>query len=120
MKCSSGVIRNSVTISFKRTGQDQMTKTKPNGYPARAGAGRETDAVNMIYGLGPVLEALRAGGKKIEHLTIAEGARHERLRELLDLAKEARVPLRRVPKLALDRTLPGDSHPATCWFPASV
>jgi 23S rRNA (guanosine2251-2'-O)-methyltransferase len=32
------------------------------------------------------------------------------LRELLDLAREARVPLRRVPKLALDRILPGVNH----------
>jgi 23S rRNA (guanosine2251-2'-O)-methyltransferase len=91
-------------------GQDQMTRSNSSGYPARRGPDREADAVNLIYGLGPVLEALRAGGKKIEHLTIAEGARHERLRELLDLAREARVPLRRVPKLALDRILPGVNH----------
>src|SRR5256885_3332282 len=42
------------------------------------------DAFNTIYGLMPVLEALRGGQKQLEHITIAEGARHERLRELLD------------------------------------
>jgi 23S rRNA (guanosine2251-2'-O)-methyltransferase len=67
-------------------------------------------AGNQIYGLIPVLEALRAGSKKIDQITIAEGARHERLRELLDLAKRARVPVHRAPRFALDRTLPGVTH----------
>jgi 23S rRNA (guanosine2251-2'-O)-methyltransferase len=67
-------------------------------------------AASHIYGLIPVLEALRAGSKRIEQITIAEGARHERLRELLDLAKRARVPVHRAPRSALDRTLPGATH----------
>ena len=69
-----------------------------------------SDAVNTIYGLMPVLEALRAGSKKLEQITIAEGARHERLRELLDLAKQARIPVHRAPKFALDRVVPGVAH----------
>ena len=71
--------------------------------------GRVDDS-SQIYGLIPVLEALRAGNKKLEQLTIAEGARHERLRELLDLAKQARVPVHRAPRFALDRALPGVTH----------
>lgn len=69
-----------------------------------------SDAANQIYGLMPVLEALRAGSKKLEQITIAEGARHERLRELLELAKRARVPVHRAPRFALDRILPGVTH----------
>ena len=70
----------------------------------------QSDTVNTIYGLSPVLEALRAGSKKLQQITIAEGARHERLRELLDLAKQARVPVHRAPRVALDRALPGVTH----------
>lgn len=70
----------------------------------------QSGAANQIYGLIPVLEALRAGGKKIEQITIAEGARHDRLRELLDLAKRAGVPVHRAPRFALDRALPGVTH----------
>jgi 23S rRNA (guanosine2251-2'-O)-methyltransferase len=70
----------------------------------------QSNAGNTIYGLIPVLEALRAGGKKLEQITIAEGARHGRLRELLDLAKQASVPVNRAPRLALDRALPGVAH----------
>jgi 23S rRNA (guanosine2251-2'-O)-methyltransferase len=65
---------------------------------------------NTIYGLMPVLEMLRAGGKQLEQITIAEAARHERLRELLDLAKHARVPVHRVPRSAIDRVVPGVTH----------
>jgi len=70
----------------------------------------ENSAFDVIYGLIPVLEALRGSRKQLETITIAEGARHERLRELLDLAKKARVPVHRVPRSALDRELPGVTH----------
>lgn len=68
------------------------------------------DPANTLYGLVPVLEALRAGHKRIEQITIAEGARHERLSELLDLARKARILVHRVPRAAVDRTLPGLTH----------
>lgn len=69
-----------------------------------------SDSANTIYGLIPVLEMLRAGGKQLDQITISEAARHERLRELLELAKQARVPVHRVPRNAIDRLLPGVTH----------
>ncbi|HYJ86288.1 MAG TPA: 23S rRNA (guanosine(2251)-2'-O)-methyltransferase RlmB [Pyrinomonadaceae bacterium] len=68
------------------------------------------DPDDTIYGLIPILEALRAASKQLEHITIAEGARHDRLRELLERAREARVPVHRVPRSVLDRSLPGANH----------
>jgi 23S rRNA (guanosine2251-2'-O)-methyltransferase len=65
---------------------------------------------HSIYGLIPVLEALRSGHRPLQQITIAEGARHERLKELLELAKLARVPVHRAPRLVLDRALPGLTH----------
>jgi 23S rRNA (guanosine2251-2'-O)-methyltransferase len=67
-------------------------------------------SVDRVYGVIPVLEALRAGHRRIEHITIAEGAKHQRLRELLDLAKAARVPVRRAPKIEIERTLGNVTH----------
>lgn len=64
----------------------------------------------IIYGLLPVLEALRAGRRQIEHITIAEGGRPERVKDLLELAKNARVPVHRVPRIQLDRSVPGSRH----------
>jgi 23S rRNA (guanosine2251-2'-O)-methyltransferase len=58
---------------------------------------------DLIYGVIPVVEALRSGRRQIEQITIAEGARPERLRELLELARTARVPVHRVPRQSLTR-----------------
>ena len=87
--------------------EGRLTESRSNSDSNHA---RETGGANQIYGLIPVLEALRAGNHRLEQITIAEGARHERLRELLDLAKHARVPVHRAPKFALDRSLPGVTH----------
>src|SRR5438876_7964572 len=81
--------------------RDDLQSTQLSSHP---------DAFNTIYGLIPVLESLRGGHKQLEHITIAEGARHERLRELLELAKLAKVPVHRAPRFALDRALPGVTH----------
>ena len=51
-----------------------------------------------IYGVLPVLEALRAGARRIDRIVIAEGVRDARLREVLEAARSARVPVRREPR----------------------
>src|SRR6266513_979244 len=77
------------------------------------GAGKASpghEAADRVHGVVPVVEALRAGRRTIEHISIVEGARHERLRELMELAKSARVPVRRVPRLELERGLGNATH----------
>src|ERR1044072_5139780 len=64
----------------------------------------------LIYGPNAVLEALRAGRRQIETITILESARPDRLKPLLDLAREKGVPVHRVPRLDLDRTLGDVRH----------
>jgi 23S rRNA (guanosine2251-2'-O)-methyltransferase len=76
----------------------------------RPAIGKDVGDTDRVYGLMPVLEALRAGHRTIEHITIAEGAKHERLRELLDLAKEARVPVRRARRIEIERSFGGMTH----------
>ncbi|HKY05016.1 MAG TPA: 23S rRNA (guanosine(2251)-2'-O)-methyltransferase RlmB [Blastocatellia bacterium] len=56
-----------------------------------------------IYGILPVLEALRAGGRRIERIVVAEGVRHERFREIFEAARRSGIPVRREPRAALDR-----------------
>lgn len=75
---------------------------------------------DKIYGLIPVIEALRAGQRTIENITIAEGARHERLRELLLLAKQAKVPIHRVPRISLDKVLTQTKHQGVIARTAAV
>ena len=85
---------------------------RAHDYPASEDRHRRasTPQTGAIYGLIPVLEALRSGQRPLQQITIAEGARHERLKELLELAKEKRVPVHRAPRHALDRVLPGVTH----------
>jgi 23S rRNA (guanosine2251-2'-O)-methyltransferase len=63
-----------------------------------------------LYGVAPVLEALRAGQRTIERVTIAEGARHNRLRELIELARKANVPVHYASRVELARTLGADAN----------
>ena len=63
------------------------------------------DSSNQIYGVNAVMEALRAGRRQIETITILESARPDRLKPLIDLARQKGVPVHRVPRLDLDRTL---------------
>ena len=80
------------------------------GFPDKADASTAHSVSDRIHGVIPVVEALRAGRRSIENISIADGARHERLRELLDLAKDARVPVRRVPRIDFERMLGNATH----------
>lgn len=63
----------------------------------------ETNLRGKLYGVEPVVEALRAGMRPIEYITIAQGVQDHRLRELIELANNANVPVRRAPRSSLAR-----------------
>jgi 23S rRNA (guanosine2251-2'-O)-methyltransferase len=56
---------------------------------------------DLVYGPNAVFEALRAGKRQIETITILESARPDRLKALLELAREKGVPVHRVPRFDL-------------------
>jgi 23S rRNA (guanosine2251-2'-O)-methyltransferase len=56
---------------------------------------------DLVYGPNAVLEALRAGKRQIEAITILESARPDRMKALLDLARQKGVPVHRVPRFDL-------------------
>src|SRR6201991_3088289 len=68
------------------------------------------DEQNMVYGVNAVLEALRAGRREIETITVLQSARPDRLKAVLDLAREKGVPVQRVPLFDLDRSLGEARH----------
>jgi len=63
-----------------------------------------------LCGVNPVLEALRAGRRPISEITIADGAGNDRLRELLELARERKIPVRRAPRARIDRDAGTRNH----------
>jgi 23S rRNA (guanosine2251-2'-O)-methyltransferase len=77
----------------------QTTDPRPTDESNRSGN------TNLVYGVNAVEEALRAGRRQVESITILESARPDRLKRLLELARENDVPIHRVPRLNLDRDL---------------
>lgn len=63
----------------------------------------------MLVGLHPVREALRAG-RNIERIIVAKGAASPRLQELIDLCRDAEVPVRFESREVLDKLAAGQSH----------
>lgn len=47
---------------------------------------------SVIFGLSPVLEALRANARRVEKIYIAEGAREHRLAEIIETARKNNIP----------------------------
>lgn len=75
----------------------------------------------LIYGVLPVLEALRANPKKIEKILIAEGGHENRLNEIFILAKENRVQFQKVPRQNLSKFVEqGANHQGVVAFVASA
>jgi 23S rRNA (guanosine2251-2'-O)-methyltransferase len=66
--------------------------------------------VSVIFGVNPVLEALRGRRRPVERVAVALGARIARFDELMREAKVARVPVVRQPPAALDRAAGSRNH----------
>lgn len=79
----------------------QESRTTPDKNPSPQTA--QSAGEQRLYGLTPVVEALRAGARSVEHIIIAEGAHIHRLHELLDLARKLNVPVRRAPRAEFTR-----------------
>ena len=69
---------------------------------------RGTRERRLLYGVNPVLEALRAD-RAPQEIIIAEGVRDQRLQELIDLARAKNVSVKRVPRATLNQES-GSSH----------
>jgi len=63
----------------------------------------------LLSGIQPVVEALRAGNP-LERVVIAQGAGGPRLQEIIDLARQAKVPVRFEPRSSLDRLAGSSAH----------
>jgi 23S rRNA (guanosine2251-2'-O)-methyltransferase len=67
--------------------------------------------IDVLYGIGPVLEALRAGRRRVHRLWIAEGRGHDRrLEELLRLARAAGAATSGAARDELTRRAAGGVH----------
>lgn len=104
MKRSDGHRRREPSPARKESeAAGRRTRHAAQPEPAHLAAAPNTGM--RLYGVAPVLEALRAGQRPLEQITIAEGAHHFRLRELLELAHRLNVPIRRAPRMEIERSV---------------
>lgn len=65
----------------------------------------------FIYGNWSIVETLRAGRRKVEQLVLAEGVENRgTTAEILNIAEELAVPVRRMPRRILDDVANGSNH----------
>ena len=76
---------------------------------------------SIIYGVSPVLEALRANSRRIDKVLIADGSREHRLSEIMDLCRAGSIAWNRVPRETFGKDLePGVNHQGVIAFTASA
>jgi 23S rRNA (guanosine2251-2'-O)-methyltransferase len=71
--------------------------------------------MSPLSGIHPIREALRAG-RPLDRILIAKGAAGPRIQEIVDLARERKVPVRFEAREMLDRAAAGTSHQGIVAF----
>jgi 23S rRNA (guanosine2251-2'-O)-methyltransferase len=75
----------------------------------------------LIYGVLPVLEALRAETRRVDKVLIADGARETRLAEIIELCRSRRIAWNRVPSEQFAQHLAsGVNHQGVIAFTAAA
>lgn len=81
----------------RRPRRDDQRLERP-GHAREREPQRREPQTNIVFGVLPVLEALRANARRIDKILIAEGAREKRLSEIVELARASGVLVSRVPR----------------------
>lgn len=76
---------------------------------------------SLIYGVLPVLEALRADSRRVDKVLITDGSRETRLSEIIELCRSRRIAWNRVPSEQFAKHLAsGVNHQGVLAFTAAA
>lgn len=76
---------------------------------------------HIIYGVLPVVEALRANARKIDKIMIAEGIHEDRMEEIVELARRANIQVDRLPKDRFGKYVgPSGNHQGVIAYAAAA
>lgn len=79
------------------------------------------DSRRILFGVLPVLEALKARVRRIDKIIIADGAKEKRLYDILDMARRNNVVVDHVPRESLARLVEdGANHQGVAAFVAAA
>lgn len=88
--------------------------------PNRGLSERPDENPNVIYGLLPVIEALRASSRRIDKVLVADGIRGAKISEVIDLCREHSIPWSRVSRDTVAKLIPhGANHQGLVAYAAS-
>ena len=100
--------------NFKSQISDYKTKTEDR-------RPKTEQSKNIIFGVLPVLEALRAETRRVEKIVVAEGAKEKRLSEILFIARQHGIPFQKFPRENLSRYVEnGANHQGVIAFVSSA
>jgi len=66
--------------------------------------------MEVLYGLHPVTEAIRSGGREFDHICVARERQDARLQQLVEACRQAGIPVRLEPKEYLAKLAKTPSH----------
>lgn len=76
--------------------------------------------MSVLYGINPVMEALRGNPELIERLSIERGQKNPRIQEIVDLARQKHIRISFEEKSWLDRKTDGVRHQGVVCYTAGV
>lgn len=101
--------------------ENRFENRRENRRSEYSGAALATQNPSLIFGVLPVLEALRAGNRRIEKVLIADGAREHRISEIIDLTKQNGVLWQKSPRENLNKLVEtGANHQGVVAFTAAA
>ena len=101
------------------TSKKNFNRRQPEG--PRRPESRPERSSDMVYGVLPVLEALRSKRRRIDKVLIAEGVRESRLSQVVETARANDIPVTFAPRLSLDKQAgAGSNHQGVIAFAAAA
>ena len=102
-----------VQSSKPKTAEDRRPKAenrKPKTENRQASFAIHNSQSAILFGVLPVLEALRAENRRVEKIFIADGAKEKRLFEIMDLARERGIQFQKIPRENFSRYVETDAN----------
>jgi 23S rRNA (guanosine2251-2'-O)-methyltransferase len=72
--------------------------------------------MDVLYGLHPVEEALRAGTRQIDHIAVARERRDPKMERIVEAARKANIRVTLEPRVQLDKHAKTDMHQGVVAF----
>jgi 23S rRNA (guanosine2251-2'-O)-methyltransferase len=66
--------------------------------------------MEIIFGIHPVIECLKAKARPVERLVVAQGISNRKVQEIIELARRSGIPVKFEPRASLDQKSAGGTH----------